>query len=131
MAAGPCTSERWTLLLLLVLSVVFAFCYEIAEDKEGYYVTATWVIGLFFALGASDLLRRASESRSRLLMMLTALLVVGAPLAAGVLNAGGCDRASDIRGPRFVADVTVRTLRVWQTVRQDPAPEQLAGAGAD
>jgi len=41
MAAGPCTSERWTLLLLLVLSVVFAFCYEIAEDKEGYYVTAT------------------------------------------------------------------------------------------
>ena len=98
-------AEYGTLMILLVLSVCFAFCYEIAEDKEGYYVTASWVIGLAFGLGASDLLQRAVLSRSKLLMAATALLVLSVPLSVGVLNEGGCDRSTDIRGPSFVADI--------------------------
>lgn len=99
------SAEYGTLMILLVLAVGFAFCYEIAEDKEGYYVTTSWVIGLAFGLGASDLLQRAVLSRSKLLMAATALLVLSVPISIGVLNAGGCDRSTDIRGPSFVADV--------------------------
>ena len=83
-------AERTTLLILLVLGLIFAFCYEIAEDKEGYYVTVSWVVGLAFGVGATDILRRACRSKSSLLMLGTALLVLSAPIAVGVLNEGGC-----------------------------------------
>jgi hypothetical protein len=99
------STEYGTLMILLVMAVCFAFCYEIAEDKEGYYVTTSWVIGLAFGLGASDLLQRAVFSRSKILMAATALLVLSVPISIGVLNEGGCDRSTDIRGPSFVADI--------------------------
>ncbi len=99
------SAECGTLKILLVMAVCFAFCYEIAEDKEGYYVTTSWVIGLAFGLGASDLLQRAVLSRSKILMAATAFLVLSVPISIGVLNEGGCDRSTDIRGPSFVADV--------------------------
>ena len=103
--AGALQAERTTLLILLALGLVFAFSYEIAEDKEGYYVTVSWVIGLAFGVGATDLLRRATQSKSKLLMLATALLVLSAPIAVGVLNEGGCQRSTDIRGASFVSDI--------------------------
>ena len=40
--------------------MLFGFCYEIAEDKEGYYLTASWALGLAFAVGAADLGHRGA-----------------------------------------------------------------------
>ena len=39
-------------------------------------------------------------------MVVTAFVVLSVPISIGVLNEGGCDRSTDIRGPSFVADVT-------------------------
>lgn len=98
------TAERTTLAVLLAVSVGFAFCYEIAEDKEGYYVTASWVVGIGFAVGASDVLRRA-RAHSMLAAFVAVLLISAAPALVFVLNEGGCDRVDDVRGPLFVKDI--------------------------
>ncbi len=88
--------ERRAMLLLLMFALVFNYSYVIAEDKEGYYMTFSWVCALLYTLGCFDLLgaavaferaRRDSSPGARALGRFCRLVAVGllatAPLGVG------------------------------------------------
>ncbi|MDP6461252.1 MAG: DUF2723 domain-containing protein, partial [Gemmatimonadota bacterium] len=93
--------EAIALALLAGLGLVFAFCYEIAEDKEAYYATATWAIGLAFAAGLLELMAR-KDVRSRRFGIALAVVV---PLAVAGMTVRAADRHADGRARAFVEDV--------------------------
>lgn len=105
--------KKHTLLLFLVFSLFFVFVYIISEDKEGYFMTMTWSLGISFALGSHELLsskycRSASLGFRELILI---LLLLSGPLLCGYQNFhhGGCYRPDDIRA-ETVVEVMMKPL---------------------
>ncbi len=48
----------WTLLLLVLFNLLYAFNYEIAEDKDAYYLTTVFVLSLTASVGVRSLFER-------------------------------------------------------------------------
>lgn len=48
----------WTLLLLVLFNLLYAFNYEIAEDKDAYYLTTIFALSLAAPVGARGLFER-------------------------------------------------------------------------
>lgn len=48
----------WTLLLLVLFNLLYAFNYEIAEDKDAYYLTTIFALSLAAPVGACVLFER-------------------------------------------------------------------------
>ena len=99
-----------SLLLLLSFNLVFVFIYIISEDKEGYFMTATWTLAISFALGAQELLVsklfRASAPGLREIALV--FLLFSGSILCGYQNYhyGGCFRPNDNRAEEVVTALT-------------------------
>lgn len=99
-----------TLLLLLSFNIAFVFIYIISEDKEGYFMTITWSVGIAFALGTQELLLskwcRASAPGLREIALI--VLLLSGPILCAYQNYhhGGCFRPHDHRAEEVVRALT-------------------------
>ena len=41
---------------MIFVALLFVFLYNISEDKEGYFMTLTWVVGVMFGVGSYEVL---------------------------------------------------------------------------
>jgi hypothetical protein len=98
-------TELVAMLLLIGFGVLFAFAYDIDEDKEAYYITATWSLSVLAAVGAAALLE-GSERRGWRALAPGLLLL---PVVTLVLNSASAPRQEDARARTFVEDLA-RTL---------------------
>lgn len=55
----------WTLLLVILFDLLYAFNYEIAEDKDAYYLSTAFALSIAAAVGVRDLFERLHHKSPR------------------------------------------------------------------
>lgn len=69
----------WTLLLVILFDLLYAFNYEIAEDKDAYYLSTIFALSIAAAVGVRELferLQRKSRQQAVALLVVFCLLPV-------------------------------------------------------
>jgi len=118
--------EKYSLMQLALISIIFSFAYIISEDKEGYFVTACWTLAISYSIGLSELFsviffdnnldtsskitegtKPEATKPSKILQFFAFIIAISAPVLVGYHNysRGGCYRPDDHRAVTIVKEV--------------------------
>jgi hypothetical protein len=84
---------------MVVLDLLYAMLYTIAEDKDAYYLPSVVALSLAAGLGAHDLLSRLARRRAA-----AALAIAALPLAGAAFHARALDRSRFFVAHDFARD---------------------------
>lgn len=110
--------EKYSLIQLALIGIIFSFAYIISEDKEGYFVTACWALAISYSIGLSEIFclmfsdpnmdgTTTSQETKSSKRIITLIVAISAPLLVGYHNytRGGCFRPDDHRATIIVKEV--------------------------
>ncbi len=93
------------LTLLGLINLVYAFSYEIAEDKEAYYLTFFWCGSIFAGIGMRSVLdtlvQRYGQKTLKCFFLFLTL-----PAATLLLHWPACNHRDDDRAVKLIRDLT-------------------------
>jgi hypothetical protein len=93
------------LLLIGGFSLLYAFAYEIAEDKEAYYLSVFWTGSVLFGIGISNLFESYSR-KTKIRWKYAFLTLLLLPAIMCIVHFPPCNHRNDLRANRVLSDLT-------------------------